>query len=620
MTTPLAIVAVMAGLLVAGAMTVLAVPAWRGRATALVPHAWRIALVAWRDEIAVDHGVTIAMPDGQRLRASLYRPAALEGRQPAILIRLPYHRMRFPGAYRWALHFAREGYVVLVQDLRGTGDSEGELLPWRDAASDGTATLDWIVAQPWSNGRVGTFGCSALGETQWTLARTRHPALKAMIPSGSGGAVGAAADRHGYFGVFEGGVLQLASGFGWFVEHGAKSPGAAPARAFDLAAHLKRLPVASLVQDVRPAPNGFDDYLALPPGDARWSELGFLDASDRPTTPALVLNTWGDQTVGDTLALAESWRKLDPAGFATHRVVVGPGDHCGHTGWESGLYQFGELPIANAHTPLERWYRDWFAHWLRGAPAPAEPSAGFRFFMLGENRWIDAPSWPPPQARATSWHLSSGGHANGAGGDGRLSPAPPVAESHDTFVYDPSDPVPSRGGPICCTGDPAERPGPRDQRDVEARRDVLVYTSDPLSDDLRIAGPLRVRLTVSTSAPDTDFVARLAHVRPDGTSTNIQEGALRLRYRDGMTRPALAEPGRAYAITIDLRSIAYRVPTGHRLRLHVTSSSFPRLERNLNTGAPVNARETRSQAATNRVHHSPMAPGALDLYALPAGP
>lgn len=597
------------------AAAALAVPAWRSALAERLPPQWRIALVAWRDRIAVDHGIEIAMPDGVRLRASLYRPRDAQGPLPTVLIRLPYDRLRYAGGYRWALFFARHGYAVLVQDLRGTGASGGELLPWREAGTDGWATLDWIQAQPWSTGKVGTFGCSALGETQWVLARRPHPAHKAMIPSGAGGAIGAAAGRHAYFGVFEGGVFQLASGFGWFVNHGAKDPAAPPAAPFDLARHLRTLPVSGLVRAVRPAPNGYSDFLATPLGDPAWEGWGYLGAEDRPGVPALVINTWGDQTAGDTLALASAWQQA--AGAAGQKVLIGPGDHCGHGGWSEARSSFGELPVENAAFPLEERYLRWFGHHLRGEGESPASLPAFTYFMLVENRWHTAQAWPPEQARTERWYLSSAGRANSSRGDGLLSPAPAAGATADAFDYDPAEPVPTRGGPVCCTGDAHEKPGPRDQADVESRADVLVYTSAPLARDLRIAGPLRARLAVSTSAPDTDFVVRLAHVRPDGKSTGIQEGALRLRYRDGFAAPRLAEPGRRYDITVDLRSIAYRVPRGHRLRLHVTSSSFPRLERNLNTGAANNADEVRAVVATNRVHHDAAGASWVELPLLP---
>lgn len=216
--------------------------------------------------------------------------------------------------------------------------------------------------------------------------------------------------------------------------------------------------------------------------------------------------------------------------------------------------------------------------------------------------------------------MGSGGRANGRKGDGTLGRADSSSAAFDTFRYDPANPVPSKGGPACCTGEPEDPAGPAEQSAVEARDDVLVYTTEPMAEDLRIAGPLRARLTVSSDAPDTDLVARLVHVWPDGRATGIQEGALRLRYRDGFLKPSLLAPGRRYAVTVDMRAIAYMIPQGHRLRLHLTGSSFPRLERNLNTGAANNADETRSRVAQSRVHHDPQALSYLELPVISAPP
>lgn len=609
--------AVALGLLLFAAGALAWLPGLRGALVERLPPRLRIALASLPHGVAVDHDVRIAAADGVRLATSVYLPRGVAGPLPTILIRMPYHRLHYGEGYWNAIDFARHGYAAVVQDLRGTGDSEGTLLPWRDAAEDGAATLDWITRQSWSNGKVGTFGCSALGETQYVLARLNHPAHRAMTPSGAGGGIGSALGQYGYFGLFEGGVFQLASGFGWFVDKGTYDPKAPPARAYDRATHLRELPLATLVEKVRPAPNGYADLLATPLAHPRWAEWGYWSDADRTSVPALAINTWGDQTLGGTLALAEVWRRQG----VPQTVVIAPGNHCGHRA-SAVAPRFGQLSVTGAAHPWDDWTLRWFDRWLKDK---AEATAGwpaYRYFMLVENRWHSADRWPPTEAQALRWYLGSGHGANGRAGDGTLTPgdAPPVASAAaaaaDTYRYDPNDPVPSRGGPLCCTGDPNATAGPADQADVEARPDVLVYTSEPLTQDLRIAGPLVAHLAFSSDAPDTDVVARLVHVRPDGLATNIQEGALRLRYRESFTVPRLLREGEVVRANVDMRAIAYMVPRGHRLRLQVTSSSFPRLERNLNTGAPNNAEETRMRVATNRVHHTPEQPSWVELQVL----
>jgi uncharacterized protein len=588
---------------VAGVIATIAVPRVRSALIGALPPTWNIALSAWRYGIRADHDVVIAMPDGVRSSASLYLPRAASGPLPTVLVRLPYDRLRYGEGRNSALFFARHGYAALVQDLRGTGSSGGELLPWRDAASDGVATLDWIAGQPWSNGKVGTFGCSALGETQLVLAARNHPAHRAMIASGAGGAVGSALGRGGYFGVFEGGVFQLASAFGWFAGSGAKRPDAPPAAAFDIAKHLRELPVSALVSRVRPAPNGYADFLATPLADPTWAGWGYLTDADRIDVPALVINTWGDQTVGDALAWAEYTRlNQGQAGAGRQKVVIAPGNHCQHEESAESDARFGELELGDAAQPWQDWYLRWFDQWLSGRGDGLAQLSAYTYFMLVENRWRSASQWPPREAREERWYLGSHGRANSIGGTGFVGRQPKRDAPSDGLRYDPMDPVPSRGGPVCCTGDAHERAGPVDQADVEARDDVLVYSSEPLEADLRIAGPLKLHLTFSTDVPDTDLVARLAHVWPDGRSTNIQEGALRLRYRQGLAPAPALKAGAQYEVEVDLRSVGYMVPRGHRLRVHVTSSSFPRLERNLNGPGP-NADATASHVASSRVHY-----------------
>ncbi len=252
------------------------VPTLRERALDALPSKFRIRIMSWHHGVDVDHDLRITMPDGVTLAGSLYLPRDAKPPLPTVLVRVPYGRLDYAEGYTAGLFFGRNGYAVLVQDLRGTGQSGGELLPWRDAESDGAATLEWITRQPWSNGKVGTFGCSALGETQFALARRGHPAHAAMIASGAGGAIGSFGQSYGYFGVYEGGVFQLASGFGWFVNHGTLRPDAPPARPFDVADTLRRLPLNELVSQVRPAPNGYAEYLDTPLGDPRWDDWGFL--------------------------------------------------------------------------------------------------------------------------------------------------------------------------------------------------------------------------------------------------------------------------------------------------------------------------------------------------------
>lgn len=578
----------------------------------VVPRTVAAKVDQWRFGYHVAN-VTIPGAGGVGLAASVYLPARTSGALPTVYIRHPYDRLRWPEGLQGADRFVRKGFAVVVQDVRGKFGSEGDFIPYQHGTADGVSSLDWIVRQPWSNGRVGTWGCSALGELQYVLARANHPAHRAMIALGAGGAVGSALGRYSYFGLFEGGVFQLASGYGWFLANGQRRPNAPAATDRNPATTLSRLPIAGLVPDSHSATNSYAQFAGAPPADPFWSDLDYVADGDDIRVPALVVNTWGDQTVGETLALAEATRVKSNGEIAQH-VVIAPGPHCGHDVWRTG--RWGDLAVGNTEQPYDDWYVRWFDYWLRDHGDGLADLPPYLYFQINEDRWLRGESWPPESASRREWYLTSGRGANSARGDGRLGADPIGAREYDDYRYDPSQPVPSRGGPLCCTGNPADRTGPVDQRDVESRDDVLVFTSEPLTGPLRIAGPLRARLRFASTAPDTDIVARLAHVRPDGRSTNIQEGALRVRYRTGFDTPTLLTPNEPVDVTVDMRAIAYTVPEGHRLRLQITSSSFPRLERNLNTGGH-NALESIGRPAVNRVLHSNADRSYVEFWALP---
>jgi putative CocE/NonD family hydrolase len=353
-----------------------------------------------------------------------------------------------------------------------------------------------------------------------------------------------------------------------------------------------------MLKGVQDGPNNFDDFLSIPLNDRRWqmSNFDFVDDGDVLRVPALIINTWGDQTLQGTLALA---RMQSPD--AEQHVILAPGNHCEQLSLKDAD-QFGELEIRNTSLPYASYFRAWFDHWLKNEGEGLKQLPAYLFYVLGEHQWMSADQWPPRGVRDTRWYLGGDKPANSAKGGGMLLTHARPTEGQDSYKSDPMNPVPTRGGPICCTGNPQDRSGPVDQREVEGRDDVLVYTSEPMAADMRIAGPLSARLRVSSTARDTDLIARLVHVWPDGRATNIQEGALRMRYRDGVSRPVLMDAGRHYDVTVNMRSIAYLVPKGHRIRLTVASSSFPRLARNLQTGGPMQD-EADAVVAVNKVHH-----------------
>jgi putative CocE/NonD family hydrolase len=580
-----------------------------------LPTAQRVRISGLVHRVWVDHSIKVPMQDGVALAASLYTPIGRKGPWPTVLIRMPYGRLYYGEGFNYGLYFAKRGYAVLVQDIRGKYDSGGAFAPWRKSKDDGVATLDWIAAQPWSTGKVGTVGCSALGELQLTLSRANHPAHQAMIPIDAGGGAGFVRGHPAPFGLFEGGVLQLASAFGWYVEHGYASPTDGLPANLNIKQASAHLPVSEMLGKASSAPNAFDYLWKIPLGSPDWALFDFVMDVDKPAKPTLLINTWGDQSIDGALAYAQHITGNTPSGKdAGLHVILAPGNHCQleETG-ESG--KFGDIPVANATQPYKEWFLRWFDYWLKGEGNGLADLPRYLYYVIGEAKWLGANAWPPEYTKPQRWYLDSGGKAHSARGDGVLATSEPAgAVSFDEFVSDPAKPVPSVGGPVCCTGDPADRAGPLDQALVEARDDVLVYTSAPLQAPLRIAGPLRARVAVSSTAKDTDLIGRLVHVWPDGKATNIQEGALRLRYREGFAAPSLLEPGKPVEVTVSMRSIAYTLPAGHRLRLHLASSSFPRLERNLQNGAENPHQESMPNIARNRVFHGA---GLLSYLELP---
>lgn len=542
----------------------------------------------------------VPMPDGVRLATDVYLPEGAEGPLPAILMRLPYGKTRFGEVRKWMRTFVPEGYAVVVQDMRGRYDSEGVWAPYPDEAGDGAATLDWIAGQDWSDGRVGTIGCSALGETQLMLATQRHPAHRAMIPMGAGGAIGTLDGAYGFFGFFEGGILNLASGFGWFVAAGGKTPDRMGKPPVDYAQGLATLPVRGAVARFRDDPTDYTAMLDHFDDPAYWAQSGFIEAADRFATPFLIVDNWYDGA-RESLQLARHMRETGATGTA----LILPGLHC-DLGGAFAAGAVGDMAVDPAQgQDFDALFLGFMDHHLKGAPAPDLPPV--RYYLMGEDRWMDADQWPPAGARTRTLYL-----------DGATLAEAPGAAGAWRFTSDPADPVPTIGGTICCTGDPDQRAGPLDQRPIEGRADLLVLTGPELAAPLRIVGPMRAHLTVSADVPDADLVVRLTDVAPDGTSLMIQESALRLRYRDGFDAPKLMVPGQTYAVTVDLRDIAYTVPAGHRLRLHVAGSSFPRLARNMQSGGNPYAEATPHPAEIT-VHTGPEARSRLELSILPDG-
>ena len=542
------------------------------------------------------------MRDGVALATDVYRPADLDA-APVILMRTPYGR---GGLERDARFFAGHGFVVAAQDVRGKGGSEGLFEFYSHDLTDFRDTVAWILEQSWSTPAIGTYGCSYLGEVQIIQATTLEPALKAMIPQASAGGTGTAGGRYRYFSGVVGGAYELHQALGWFPTRGQKDP-RAPTKEIevDFETAQRILPLNSIMSRIGAPPNDFDTIISTPLDSPYWSAKGFLDDGDAIDAPALFVNSWYDYGVGDTLHQFEHFRGHTRSDEyrSEHRLVIGPGIHCA-TEEATARTVVGERNLGDARIDLWSIYLRWFDAWLRDNRDTLDDLAKVHYYVMGRNVWRTSDSWPVPGTRLTPLFLASDGEANSANGNGRLTFTPPARARSDTFVYDPDDPVPSLGGPLCCTTSQEALPGSYDQRPVEARPDVLVYTTEPLAEEVEVTGPIAATLYLSSDVPDTDLTAKLVDVYPDGRAFNVQEGILRVRYREGFDRQVFMEPNTVYEVTVDMQATSNVFLRGHKIRLEISSSNFPRFDRNLNTGGR-NFDESTWRKARNTIHHTP---------------
>jgi len=552
-------------------------------------------------DMRIDFDVEIPMRDGTLLRCDIYRPAG-GAPVPALLTRTPYDKrlieMHSMGVnLRMAL---ARGYAVIAQDVRGRFASDGvfQMVPTQAVEGpDGYDTVEWIARQPWCSGAVGMFGLSYLSLAQLMAAIERPPSLKAIVPEKTGNPARGAILLDSAMIVWA--ALQAGDWLQKAIKRGEASPqdGAIIQDVMrDPQAAARCLPLNEMPLMKIGALPGFQEMIDL------FHSQGNLDIA-AIECPALVVSGWYDIAPTETAHIYATLQKR--AGVETD-VVFGPWDHA-NNGSGLGEAYFGPFSGAEA-VQMPALVLDYFDRHLKGDTA--KPAPGARYFMMGANEWRTAPSWPPDY-RAKPLYLHSMSGANSALGDGSLLAQPPTAGTNaDRYRYDPLDPVPSIGGRYFEGG--GSRPGPFDQRRVEARKDVLVYTTPVLERDIDIAGSVALRLFVSCSTTDTDFVAKLCDVSPEDISFNIVDEFFRCRWREGYDKTALLEPGRTYEFEIDLGPTAHRFRAGHRLRLQVTSSAFPHFDRNMNTGHPIGV-DTTGEVATITVFHDAEYPAQLIL-------
>ncbi|MFC1856892.1 CocE/NonD family hydrolase [Thermodesulfobacteriota bacterium] len=568
-------------------------------------------------EITVERNVDMKMRDGTILRGDVYRPAE-GGPFPVLLHRLPYNK-----SYAWIaaalmlnpLNGADQGYAVVLQDCRGRFESEGEWTPFHSEIDDGYDTVEWCAEQPWSNGKVGIYGSSYMGVTGWQAVAAAPPHLEAAFIYLTG------ANYHEGW-VYTGGAFELGFNLwyslflGWdkLFKLPEDKQGPAMQKMFEAASNLSQayqhLPLKELpvFEDVAPF---YYDWLAHPSYDEYWQEVNVEARCDKITVPVLQMTGWFDNFLIGHLNTFRNIREQGGTDKAreNQKIIIGPWTHENYlslTMSKVGDMECGVVAMPNAELITFRW----FDHWLKDVDTGMMDEPPVRIFVTGANEWRDEEDWPLERAKETAWYLHSGGQANTLDGDGALTLVPPDNEPTDTYAYDPSDPVPTVGGRTLMPGVATD--GFRDQRCVEERPDVLVYTSPMLMKDTEVTGPVVLKLWAASSCRDTDFTAKLVDVHPDGYAAIVADGILRARYRESLAQPKLLEPGQIYELTIDLWATSLVFKNGHRIRVEVSSSNFPRFDRNLNTGED-NAGEAQMQTAIQTIYHDAKHPSHIVL-------
>ena len=562
-------------------------------------------------EVTIERGVAVKMRDGALLRADIYRPKA-EGKYPVLLQRTPYNKA---GGTGFGLKAAARGYVVIIQDVRGRFTSEGDWYPFKHESQDGFDTVEWASALPYSSGKVGMFGGSYVGATQMLAAISSPPHLAGIFP------VVTASNYHDGW-TYQGGAFEQWFNESWTSGLAQDTFNRRVQRNTNALQGIWKLPLAGYPLFGPEAGAGLEgpgalapyflDWLAHPSYDDYWKQVSIEDHHSSVMAPVYSVAAWYDIFLGGSLNnyMGIKARGGSEAARRGQRLLVVLGGHAGG-GRKIGEVDFGPEAELDEDEVMLRWYD----HILKGVDNGVEREKPVKIFVMGKNLWREEDDWPLARAENTRYYFHSSGKANSLGGDGTLSSTLPQTEPQDHYLYDPADPVPNRGGSLCCDAFHLP-PGPLDQRPVEARADVLVYTTPAFKQDFEVTGPVTVELFATSSAVDTDFTAKLVDVWPNGLAQNLTDGILRARYRNSQEKAELMNPGEIYKLKIDLWATSDVFLAGHKLRLEVSSSNFPRFDRNLNTGENA-ASGTRIVKATNSICHDREHPSAVMLPVVP---
>lgn len=532
-------------------------------------------------------GVDVPMRDGVALKADVYLPDE-KGPFPAIVTRTPYNRAGSKGDGE---KYAKRGIAFVAVDVRGRFESGGEWVPFIHEAPDGEDTLKWIRSQPWCNGKIAGFGGSYVGITQWALTAGDMEGLVAIAPIVTTAEV--------YNVTYRSGAFNLTTGLGWAstVKDGKK----VDAVNYIMAQRgMKTLPLIRADNKAGFQIDFYDQWIRHPARDEFWAQSDFAENFEKKNVPALLCAGWYDLFLGPQLQDFVNMRakgQADTAGRSS--IIIGPWDHSG--GLISPMIKVPDDSKMQAFTGI---LEGWYDYWLLGKDNEAAHLPPVRLYVMGAGRWQDFDSWPPAGMTPARWYFHSAGRANSPSDGAALSSAPPGAEPADSYIYDPKDPTPSRGGTVLA-GDM----GPNNYAGVEERPDVLSYTSAPLDRALEIIGPVTATVYAATTACGTDFVARLLDVSPEGVALPLVDGIVRSQTLTG----GAVEPGGVRQYDIDLWATAWSFAPGHRIRVDIASAAFPHWDRNLNTCDAPFGQSSKTVPAEQTVYHNAEHPSYISL-------
>jgi uncharacterized protein len=604
-----------------------------------------------RSIAVVDRKVMMPMRDGIRLATDIYRPKNASGKVPIIFVKTPYNfnfwdvRNRVPADMTAQLTAVKRGYAYVIQNERGHFFSEGNYDILGAPRTDGYDAMEWLSKQPWSNGKIGATGCSSTAEYQPGVAATGHPAFAAMNIQGFGAGVGRVGPYYEQGNWYRGGAVQMLFITWLYGEQNHVRPMFPPntsqedliraSKSFDLAqqlpavdwdAALRHLPVQDIMKHVDGPKGIFADSMRVAtegrmiqrtPNDGAWYRGGLWHDNMPLNLPGLWYMSWYDVSVGPNLAMFNHVRKTARMPYNNQQwAIIAPVAHCAYTRAAEDTI-VGERSMGDARLDYQEIMYGFFDKFLKGASnTRLDSMPKVTYYTMGLNKWQTSDVWPPTGAQPMTFYLSSAGKANTLNGEGALATSAPATDMPDSFTYDPMKPVPSYGGNVCCTGN-AVQAGSFDQRKMEAREDILVYTSAPFTHGVEMSGPITPTLYVSSDAKDTDFTVKVIDVYPDGRAFNLDESIQRMRYRNGYDKAVTwMEKGKVYKVTLQPLNTSNYFAPGHRLRIDVTSSNFPRFDRNMNTGGN-NYDEVKGVVARNSVHHSTEYPSQITITVVP---